>query len=341
VSHLRDSLRDPDSKDVVVRARALDERILHPLRASVNGATRLLISPDGALNLVPFEALVDEHGRYLIERHSASYLTSGRDLLRTQIARTHPGKAVIVADPLFGDPAVAPGPRQRHTAARDTTRSVTGGGSLTDLYFSPLAGTAIEGRAIKALFPEATLLMGRRATKRELQSVSAPSILHIASHGFFLDDVVGGASGTAAQNPLLRSGVALAGANLPGDGHGNGILTALEAAGLDLWGTHLVTLSACDTGVGDVRNGEGVYGMRRAFMLAGAETLVMSLWPVGDAIARDTMVAYYGQLRAGAGRGDALRRAKLSVLRRPATRHPYYWAAFIQSGDWTRLRNDG
>jgi len=339
VSRLRDSLRDPDSKDVVARARALDERILHPLRASVNGATRLLISPDGALNLVPFEALVDEHGRYLIERYSTSYLTSGRDLLRAQIDRARAGKAVIVADPLFGDPAVTAA-RRPHTAARETRRSVTGGGSVSDLYFSPLAGTAIEGRAIKALFPDATLLMGRRATKAEVQRVTAPSILHIASHGFFLDDVAGGTPGTAAQNPLLRSGVALAGANMPGDEHGNGILTALEAAGLDLWGTHLVTLSACDTGVGDVHNGEGVYGMRRAFMLAGAETLVMSLWPVGDAVARDTMVAYYGQLRSGVGRGDALRHAKLSVLRRPATRHPYYWAAFIQSGDWTRLRGD-
>jgi CHAT domain-containing protein len=137
---------------------------------------------------------------------------------------------------------------------------------------------------------------------------------------------------------LLRSGLALAGANLPGSPQGNGILTALEAAGLNLWGTSLVTLSACDTGVGDIRNGEGVYGLRRAFMLAGAETLVMSLWPVSDAIARDTMVAYYARLRSGAGRGDALRQAKLSILRRPALRHPYYWGGFIQSGDWARLR---
>ena len=87
-----------------------------------------------------------------------------------------------------------------------------------------------------------------------------------------------------------------------------------------------------------MRNGEGVYGLRRAFMLAGAESLVMSLWPVTDASARDTMVAYYARLRAGAGRGDALRQAKLAILHHSATRHPYYWAAFIQSGDWTRLR---
>jgi CHAT domain-containing protein len=131
--------------------------------------------------------------------------------------------------------------------------------------------------------------------------------------------------------------VALAGANLPGEAHGDGILTALEAAGLDLWGTSLVTLSACDTGVGEVRNGEGVYGLRRAFMLAGSQALVMSLWPVSDSIARDTMVAYYARLRDGFGRGDALRQAKLSILRHTSLRHPYYWGGFIQSGDWTRL----
>ena len=171
-----------------------------------------------------------------------------------------------------------------------------------------------------------------------LEQVKAPRILHIASHGFFLDDDRrrSGSAGVL-RNPLLRSGLALAGANLAGPDQGAGILTALEAAGLDLWGTRLVTLSACDTGVGEVRNGEGVYGLRRAFLLAGAETLVMSLWPVSDSVARDTMIEYYARLRAGDGRGDALRQAKLAVLKRSRLRHPYYWAAFIQSGDWTGL----
>jgi CHAT domain-containing protein len=196
----------------------------------------------------------------------------------------------------------------------------------------------VEARALKALFPESTLLTGRRATKGSLERLNGPSILHIASHGFFLTDEGRGVPASAvSENPLLRSGVALAGANMPG-ARGDGILTALEAAGLDLWGTNLVTLSACDTGVGEIRNGEGVYGLRRAFMLAGAETLVMSLWPVDDAVARDTMVGYYARLRAGIGRGDALRQAKLAIAKRPGMRHPYYWAGFIQSGDWTRLR---
>src|SRR5262249_16302935 len=151
--------------------------------------------------------------------------------------------------------------------------------------------------------------------------------------GFFLQDsntVAGG------DNPLLRSGLAFAGANLARRGQ-DGILTALEASGLDLWGTKLVTLSACDTGIGEVRNGEGVYGLRRAFVLAGTETLVMSLWPVSDSISRETMVAYYTALRAGLGRGDALRQAKLAMLKRRGRQHPFYWASFIQSGQWASL----
>src|SRR5262249_35225158 len=163
---------------------------------------------------------------------------------------------------------------------------------------------------------------GERATKAALQHVDAPRMLHIAAHGFFLGD-----ARVRQANPLLRSGIALAGANRAG-AQELSILTALEASGLNLWGTKLVTRSAWDTGVGDVRNGEGVYGLRRAFVLAGTETLVMTLWPVGDAIARETMVSYYTELRAGLGRGDALRQSKLAMLAKPARSHPYYWAGF-------------
>jgi len=158
-------------------------------------------------------------------------------------------------------------------------------------------------------------------------------VLHIASHGFFLQEP----GALRVDNPLLRSGVALAGANLSRDARDDGILTALEASNLNLWGTKLVTLSACDTGIGQVRNGEGVYGLRRAFALAGAETLVMSLWPVSDTIARETMTAYYTGLHAGLGRGEALRQAKLAMLKRGERRHPFYWASFIQSGEWGNL----
>ena len=328
IDRLREALRDPRRAEVTARARAVDERVMQPLRGSLAGASRLLISPDGALNLVPFEALLDEQGHYLVERYATSYLTTGRDLLRMHVARAAPGRPVIVANPLFGEPSKPALSRDRAPAAVD----------WSEVYFAPIAATGYEANAIKSLFPEARLLTGSLATKAALQAVRAPRILHIASHGFFLAGSPRDTAQAAGRpDALLRSGLALAGANLARDGQAAGILTALEVTGLDLWGTQLVTLSACDTGVGEVSNGEGVYGLRRAFVLAGAETLVMSLWPISDYIARDAIVDYYTGLRAGLGRGDALRRAKLALLRRPGRRHPFYWAGFIQSGEWTGL----
>ncbi len=346
IDALRQVVRDPTRPDVKARGRALYDLLVRPLQMSYGGASRLLVSPDGGLNLLPFEALVDEHGRYLIESFSISYLSSGRDLLRIQVPRVHRSVPVIVADPHYGEPAPAgAGPsRRKQPLHRAQHRSVTTAVDSSELYFAALANTAEEARSIKRLFPDAVLLTGQRATKAEFMRLDAPRMLHIASHGFFLEDASrGGAPASASdasatvENPLLRSGIALAGANLGHDARSNGILTALEASGLDLWGTKLVTLSACDTGVGEVRNGEGVYGLRRAFLLAGTETLVMSLWPLSDYIARETMVTYYTGLRAGLGRGEALRQAKLAMLKRKVRQHPFYWASFIQSGEWASL----
>ena len=327
---LREALRDPARPDLRRRARAMDQQVLGPLQAAIGNARRLLVSPDGNLNLLPFEALIDARGRFRIEGYAINYLTSGRDLLRMQVARASRSAPVIVADPLFGEPAPARAAHRRGTAGDDPRA----------IYFAPLAGTAAEGRAIKALFPEATLFTGRRASKAALQRTDAPLMLHIASHGFFMREAPGAQTqGTTADtaNPLLRSGLALAGANLTDESGNDGILWALEASRLNLWGTKLVTLSACDTGVGEVRNGEGVYGLRRAFVLAGAETIVMSLWPVSDYLTHEMMTAYYTGLRAGLGRGDALRHAKLAMLKRQGRRHPFYWASFIQNGEWANL----
>jgi CHAT domain-containing protein len=130
----------------------------------------------------------------------------------------------------------------------------------------------------------------------------------------------------------------LAGANRRSATDDDGILTALEASGLNLWGTKLVVLSACDTGVGEIRTGEGVYGLRRAFVLAGAESLVMSLWPASDYTTRKLMTEYYRNLKLGKGRGEALRDVQLSMLRRNPKLHPFYWANFIQSGEWANLQ---
>jgi CHAT domain-containing protein len=313
-------LSGPGREDVRDAARVLDRLVMEPARPLAGDAALLLVSPEGPLNLVPLEALVDEHGRYLVERYAITYLSSGRDLLRMQVSRASHGAPVIVADSLFGDPEAAPAPQRRTGVAPD----------LEKLYFAPLAGAAQEAAAIHGLFPEGRMLVGPDATGWALKHVDAPSILHIATHGFFLPAI-------GAANPLLRSGLALAGANRRSGRDDDGILTALEASGLNLWGTKLVTLSACDTGLGEVKNGEGVFGLRRAFVLAGAETLVMSLWPVSDYVARETMIIFYTGLKHGLGRGEALRQAQLAMLKRKGREHPFYWASFIQSGEWANL----
>jgi CHAT domain-containing protein len=137
-------------------------------------------------------------------------------------------------------------------------------------------------------------------------------------------------------NPLLRSGLGLAGANIKSENN-DGILTALEAAGLNLWATKLVVLSACDAGIGEVKNGDGVYGLRRALVLAGSETQVMSLWPVSDLGTKELMMGFYRNLKAGMGRSGALRDVQLRMIADPKREHPFYWASFILSGEWANL----
>jgi CHAT domain/SPOR domain len=139
------------------------------------------------------------------------------------------------------------------------------------------------------------------------------------------------------ENPLLPSGLALSGANRGNSGDDDGLLTALEMAGLDLWGTKLVVLSACDTGLGEIKNGEGVLGLRRALVLAGSESQVISLWAVKDKLAKEVIIPYYKALGRGERRGEGLRQVQLQMLRSRDRHHPFYWAAFIQSGNWVNL----
>jgi CHAT domain-containing protein len=348
IDAFRQALRDPKRGDVKQLARTVDEKVMKPVRALVGDSTRLLLSPDGELNLMPFEALVDEQNRYLVERYAISYLSSGRDLLRMQVKRDSQSDPIIIANPAFGEPQsdlIAKADFKRNDSRNK--RSITTTRSISDTYFAPLGGTAEEARSIQALFPTATLLSGSKATEAALKEVTAPSILHLATHGFFLTDTelpfdksvaARNASATSKnENPLLRSGLALAGANQHRESGDDGILTALEASGLNLWGTKLVVLSACDTGLGEVRTGEGVYGLRRSFALAGAESMVMSLWPVSDYVTRELMTGYYKNLKQGMGRSEALRQVQLEMLKKDSRKHPFYWASFIESGNWTNL----
>ncbi|MGH9842915.1 MAG: tetratricopeptide repeat protein [Blastocatellia bacterium] len=342
----RQALRDPKRHEATRLARAMDRLVMQPLRGHLGATRRVLLSPDGALNLIPFAALVDERSHFLVERYEFSYLTSGRDLLRLQVKQPGRQPALIVANPDYGERASV---RQ---AAPD---SQTSAASLAGLHFRSLPATADEARALKMVLPAATVLTGDQATEAAVKQARGPDLLHVATHGFFLPDLAPPPANTRlrgldgdvapinlpAENPLLRSGLALAGFNLHRSGpsqEDDGVLTALEATALDLWGTKLVVLSACDTGVGEVKNGEGVYGLRRALVLAGSESQVMSLWPVSDEGTLDLMSNYYRALQRGQRRSAALRQVQLRMLKSRDRRHPFYWAGFIQSGEWANLQ---
>lgn len=363
VAQLQNVLRSPGSDPRPQEARRVFELavrpLLVPLRQLQPNPTRLLLSPDGALHLIPFAALLDEQGRYLGQRWELSYLTSGRDLLRLD-GNTVPRSGVtVLADPDFDQVGQASA-SQRSTSSGQRAADL----DRSSMVFSALPGTAGEAKLLKRLFtlPPAQVATGAAASEARVKHLVGPSILHIATHGFFLRDLpevdydgpgshrarsprgeVESDEGADAsqprpgvgENPLLRSGLALAGANARrADGGEDGILTAAEAAQLDLQGTQLVVLSACETGAGGVVNGEGVYGLRRALVLAGAKSQLVSLWKVNDIATEQLMGEYYRHLKQGEGRAQALRSAQTMLRSNLATAHPYYWAPFIPVGDW-------
>jgi len=247
--------------------------------------------------------------------------------------------------------------RHRETA----TRSV----DMRGFHFSRLPGTKDEVTSIQKLLgkDKAECFTDNEALEEILRQKGTPKILHLATHGFFFKDLDltnlendGMARGVMGikdlyrpigkksiiENPLLRSGIALAGANSSlqsGDnGTNDGIVTAEKILGLKLRGTDVVVLSACNTGMGDVKSGEGVYGLRRAFTQAGAKSLVMSMWSVPDEETKELMVEFYKNMLSGnMNRAQALRQAALKQMKTVKKRHghanPYFWGAFVFMGE--------
>ncbi|MCC7537302.1 MAG: CHAT domain-containing protein, partial [Deltaproteobacteria bacterium] len=333
VARFRSALADPRS-DPAPHARRMWSLVGAPILRLAGERRRLFVSLDGALQVVPLEPMADERGRLAADRWQITYLTSGRDLLRRD-AGTPSSTVVVLADPHF-DPAALPS---------------FGGNRLPALRRLP--GTRRELDSIRRLHPRARSLVGIRATDQALLAVARAGILHIATHGVFLES---GASGQARgqaralhvvadrttparlpRSALLRSALLLAPERAEGRrSRSDGLLTALEVAGMDLWGTQLVVLSACDTGRGGIAVGEGVYGLRRAFFIAGAETVVTSLWQVSDESTTELMTEMHRELRRGRGRTEALALAARALrARRP---HPYYWAPFVVLGRAGPLR---
>jgi CHAT domain-containing protein/Tfp pilus assembly protein PilF len=347
VAEFRSALSDSATANFKVVGGELYKALLQPLRSHLANTKRVLLSPDGALNLLPFAALTDKRGQYLTQQFELTYVTSGRDLLRIADEPLTPGKALIVANPNYGT-------AERTDARIGSSLQPARSGELdrSGMDFSSLPGTAAEAKLLQSLLQldDENVLTGDRATEASLRTLHGPRILHVATHGFFLNDqdvalaLTPVGFGRDAQplawgeNPLLRSGLALAGANARHSGtKDDGILTAAEVAQLDLVGTQLVVLSACDTGIGTVQSGEGVYGLRRALVLAGAQAQMVSLWDVADVATQELMQDYYQRLLKGEGRSQALRASQLAMLANPQRQHPYYWAGFIPIGQWTPL----
>ena len=321
---LRDLL-PRDAADPKPAAQRLHQLVMAPIQKLLGNTRHIYLSPDGALALVPFEALIDETGHYLVESFAITYLSSGRDLVRR--SNSAPSRE---ADTVFAGPDYEAGTKPE---TRPRYR------------FEPLRYAKAEAKAIASLVPGTSSREGAAATEAALKALHAPKILHISTHGFFEKDLpalhepprdafqIKMRPPPPVENALLRSGLAFAGANRSGLGKEDGLLTALEASKLDLWGTKLVVLSACNTGNGQVENGDSVYGLRRAFAIAGAETVVMSLWQVEGRATTDLMKSYYQGLAKGGGRAEALRQAQLAMLHGTERSHPSYWASFIVSGD--------
>ncbi|MDP6944435.1 MAG: CHAT domain-containing protein, partial [Myxococcota bacterium] len=349
----------------VALAQAVHAAVFAPLAPALEGVDTLILSPDGPLHRVPFSALVDAEGAWLLTRYALRTVTTSRDLFDLAQQTLPPREGpLLVADAAFDRKP----PRGSRLAAADKTR---GGGAqrsseLAGLSgFSRLPGTRGEVQAVATLLEVGRdrTLTKAQATETAVKGVKGPSILHIATHGFFLPDQAGdGDKPTRTEDPMLRSGLALAGFNhrARATTQDDGVLTALEVAGLDLYGTQLVVLSACETGLGKVDQGEGVYGLRRALVLSGARSQVVSLWKVDDAATQALMTAFYTRLMAGEDRVAALRGVQRDMLEGRLTaqsrgkrakrglklsgprddagpdlsgwRHPYYWASFGVSG---------
>jgi len=343
-------------------SRKLYGVLVQPLEKSFSEGDLLLIAPDGLLNMVSFVGIIDNDSRYLIENHAIHYVSSGRDLIR--MAKESESTDGLFA---FGDPDFNAVPEMRVYSYNDTngttsntvTYALRGNRSgcekLNTIEVTPLPNTRYEIEVIATQWEEQGLhpistYYGPEASE-EIFKAMAPGnrLIHLATHGYYLDDVCQPAQARngitseqdfVGENPLLLSGLFLAGANLHGEGpesisFEDGILTAYEVSAMDLQGTDMVVLSACETGLGSVVTGEGVYGLRRAFQMAGARTILSSLWRVSDAATADFMKLLYET------KGDDLaeilakmyRRKLIDLRKRNQPDHPYNWAAFMAIGD--------
>ena len=335
------------------------------------------VSPDGAYNQVNLSTLYNPATKkYVLDELDVRTVTNTKDLLqppgseqsKKSIASMKTGEAELFGYPDFNldtasyakakmqmlasaqpnaDTRGASDVSQKAVAETQKTQTtqqiIPEDRALANLNFRTLPGTKTEVEEVSSLLAKNTWSVkahtGAEALEEAVKAVNNPRVLHIATHGFFLPNADRDVDGKykAGQNPLLRSGLALAGANRKIDAATStaedGILTAYEAMNLNLDKTELVVLSACETGLGEVKNGEGVYGLQRAFKVAGAKSLIMSLWAVSDNATQKLMVEFYRQWTLGKSKRAALRAAQNTLRADVRYKSPYYWGAFVLVGE--------
>lgn len=288
----------------------LYDLIIRPL--NIENKQSLIISPDGLLNLIPFEAFY--HQQYLIEKLSISYIPSGKELVKLHNNRNSSNSQIVVfANPNFE--TNQKGSKNRRGEINEI---------LTPTFIN-LKGSKKEAEKIKAIFPKAKLLLENQANEINLLKTNSPKILHLSTHGFFLKN-------QNILNPMLKSGIVLSGANESIRTHkSDGIIKALELSGINLKGTELVVLSACETGLGEIEEAQGIVGLNKAFMKAGAKQIVMSLWSVDDMATALLMEHFYQNIKSAKSYSDALRNSKIWMIGHNMS-HPFYWSGFVGSG---------
>jgi len=328
-------LRDPNSQTRRIRDRgsALSELLYDPVTAVAGDSTHWLFVPDGPLATVPLGALPTADG-YAIEERLITYLDRANAVLRSP---KFTGEGALLVGGVDYDATRTEGDE------RSMLAPCNGGG------FAPLPGAAVETEAVAARWNRvrrrepASLLGDASATESAVaDAVRGKALVHIATHGFFATGRCKSAlTDGAGYDPMLLSGLVLAGANQPADPFSpeDGIMTATEVATLDLSASNLVVLSACETGLGEIESGQGVLGLRRAIAIAGAHTLIMSLWSISDAETAALMDGLYSRhlRRRSMPAAEALRDAQLQILetqRSSGDDQPFAWAGFIASGDW-------
>jgi CHAT domain-containing protein/Tfp pilus assembly protein PilF len=339
--------------------------IWKPVEAALSGKTRVYVSPDGVLNQLPLGIIAGADGKLEMEKYDLRVVSSTRDLLRT--GAPHGAEtAVLVGNPVFALSEAEQRAAEQKLTLPQATHAEAAAIPVGDIsrdqgtgtVLPPLPGTGAEVNAIAELMQQrqwkTSVYTGDQALKRVVEETNSPRIVHLATHGFFLPDQqvkasqleaeqLGEKQASGLEDPMLRSGLYFAGADrtLAGKASGpdvdNGVLTAMEAANLNLRGTELVVLSACNTGQGDVKNGEGVFGLRRALEEAGAQHVLMSLWSVPDQETLELMQRFYSKWLAGTEVHAALEQAQMEMREKVKAAHegrdlPYYWGAFVLVG---------